>query len=699
MIGLAAGLLVWEAIRFEVFDRLEATTWDWRVSMLAEPGRCTRDIRLILIDQSSLDWGEKVNNWSWPWPRETYAAILEFCRIGGARAVAFDMLFTEASSWGSDDDVAFGAALSHARDSAVGLPLNRLQGADTRWPQTVPLPGHRVLGVEGFGGTAPGISLQMPKASFPVAEVATNVGMLASVNMRSDRDSVVRRVDLFHFFDGQWVPSLGVAASLLANPGASMKMGVEEFAIGNRHIPLDANGQAILRFRGPTQTHAATNAALVIQSYLRIREGAVPPLNPAVFSNAYVFVGVTAPGLLDLKPTPLSPIYPGVEIHATALDNLLSEDFMRDVSGEWVMIAVLGFALVCGVLGRMASSGLRSAILFATLLPLPFIGGILAYMDGYWLPVAGPAAGGLLALLTAVTVNYAVEGRQKRFLKGAFSQYLSPEVIERIVRDPERLKLGGETRELTIFFSDVKGFTSISEMLNPEQLTTLLNLYLTAMTDIIMEEGGTVDKYIGDAIVAFWNAPLDDAEHANRAVRAALRCQQQLLEMRPDLKDSFGWDLYARIGINTGKAVVGNMGSNQRFNYTFLGDAGNLASRLEGVNKEFGTYLLISEFTKALLSDEFVCRELGRVKVVGRAKPVAVFDPMFKADYEVRRHILGTFASGLDAYYAGRFQEAARFFETFENQDPPSKILLERCRQLAKAPPPAWDGVWEMHGK
>jgi adenylate cyclase len=402
---------------------------------------------------------------------------------------------------------------------------------------------------------------------------------------------------------------------------------------------------------------------------------------------------------MDLKPTPLSPVYPGVEIHATALDNLLSEDFMRDVSDEWVTIAVLGFALACGVLGRMASSGLRSAILFVTLLPLPFVGGLLAYMDGYWLPVVGPAAGGLLALLTAVTVNYAVEGRQKRFLKGAFSQYLSPEVIDRIVRDPEKLKLGGETRELTILFSDVQGFTSISEMLNPEQLTTLLNQYLTAMTDIMMEEGGTVDKYEGDAIIAFWNAPLDDHEHATRAVRAALRCQQRLGEMRPELKEFCGRDLYARYGINTGKVVVGNMGSNQRFNYTFLGDAGNLASRLEGVNKEFGTYLMISEFTKALLSDEFACRELGRVRVVGRAKPVAVFDPMFAADYEVRRHIMDTYASGLAAYYAGRFAEAVRFFQTFADQDPPSRILLERCQMLAKAPPPSWDGVWEMRGK
>jgi adenylate cyclase len=412
-----------------------------------------------------------------------------------------------------------------------------------------------------------------------------------------------------------------------------------------------------------------------------------------------VLVGVTAQALLDLKPTPLSRVYPGVEIHATALDNLLSGDFLRDVSGECALLAIIGFALVCGVLGRMSSSGWRSASLFVVLLPLPFLGGLLAYMDGYWLPVAGPAVGGLLSLLAALSVNYAVEGRQKRFIKGAFSQYLSPEVIERIVQDPAKLKLGGETRELTILFSDIQGFTGISEMLTPEQLTTLLNQYLTAMTDIVMEEGGTVDKYEGDAIIAFWNAPLDVDDHAARAVRAALRCQRRLAEMRPDFKTLCGRDLHARFGVNTGKVVVGNMGSNQRFNYTFLGDAGNLASRLEGVNKEFGTYLMISEYTKTLLGDEFVCRELARVKVVGRAASVRVFEPMLRADYDARRNVMDTFASGLAAYYEGRFLEAGKFFETFASQDPPCRIFLARCRAFEQSPPSTWDGVWEMRDK
>ncbi len=229
-------------------------------------------------------------------------------------------------------------------------------------------------------------------------------------------------------------------------------------------------------------------------------------------------------------------------------------------------------------------------------------------------------------------VNYSTEGRQKRYIKNAFKQYLSPAVIEQLISHPERLKLGGERRELSIFFSDLQGFTSISEGLSPEELTALLNEYLSAMTDIIQEEGGTVDKFEGDAIIAFWNAPLDLDDHALRAVRSALRCQESLARMRPAFRERVGKDLYMRIGINTGPAVVGNMGSHSRFDYTVLGDAVNLAARLEGINKQFKTYTMISQATLEQMADAFPVRELSRVAVVGRKEPVTVYEPMFEEE-------------------------------------------------------------------
>jgi adenylate cyclase len=296
-------------------------------------------------------------------------------------------------------------------------------------------------------------------------------------------------------------------------------------------------------------------------------------------------------------------------------------------------------------------------------------------------------------------MNYATEGKQKRFIKGAFKQYLSPVVIEELVHHPERLKLGGELRELSIFFSDVKGFTSISERLNPEELTALLNDYLTAMTDIIYAHGGTVDKYEGDAIIAFWNAPLAQKDHALLAVHTALECQAKLTALNPKYKAQIGSELYQRIGLNSGPVVVGNMGSRQRFNYTFLGDAGNLAARLEGINKQFGTSLLISSNTRKQLDESIAVREIARVQVVGRKEPVCVYEPMLLAYADSHRKVLDSFALGLEKYYAGSLTEALEHFTSIESQDAPAEAYVRRCRTLLATPPAEWNGVWVMTEK
>jgi adenylate cyclase len=219
------------------------------------------------------------------------------------------------------------------------------------------------------------------------------------------------------------------------------------------------------------------------------------------------------------------------------------------------------------------------------------------------------------------------------------------------------------------------------------------------MTDIILEEGGTVDKYEGDAIIAFWNAPLDQEDHAIRGVRAALRCQQKLAELRPGFKERVGRDIKARIGMNTGSVVVGNMGSHQRFDYTFLGDAGNLAARLEGINKQFGTFFMISEFTLERLGNTFAARELSRVRVVGKAKPVTVYEPMLREDHTAQTDILAVFDAGLHAYYRGDFRAAIEAFETIREQDPPAAAYLRKCKDLVANPPEKWDGVWVMTEK
>jgi adenylate cyclase len=290
---------------------------------------------------------------------------------------------------------------------------------------------------------------------------------------------------------------------------------------------------------------------------------------------------------------------------------------------------------------------------------------------------------------------FIVQGQEK-FIRHSFKHYLSPVVIDQLIHNPDRLKLGGERKELTLLFSDLEGFTKISEGLDPEDLTQLLNEYLTAMTEIILEEEGTVDKFEGDAIIAFWNAPLDIEDHAKKAVKAALRCQEKLSELRPYFLDQYGKRLYMRIGINTGYAIAGNMGSSTRFDYTVLGDAVNLAARLEGANKYYGTYTMISSATYELLDEQFQCRELGKIRVVGRSGPVTVYEPLaYKKPLPVDQN----FDKGREFFYQGNFDQALAAFNCRENEDPAARAYCEKCRELIGKDIRNWAGVWELDSK
>ncbi|MFA4916443.1 MAG: adenylate/guanylate cyclase domain-containing protein, partial [Syntrophales bacterium] len=341
----------------------------------------------------------------------------------------------------------------------------------------------------------------------------------------------------------------------------------------------------------------------------------------------------------------------------------------------------------------------KGFLVYSFFITLPVFLCLAAYLHGFWLPLIVQEAGITITLISGGIIYYSTEGRQKLFIKNAFKQYLSPTVIEELIEHPERLKLGGERQVLSIFFSDLEGFTSISESMEPEELTTFLNDYLSAMTDIIHEEGGTVDKYEGDAIIAFWNAPLRQPDHARRCVCAALRCQAKLAEKRQSIRERIGRDLKMRIGINTGAAVVGNMGSHTRFDYTMLGDAVNLASRLEGINKQFGTYTLISHSTFEHLEKAFPVRELSQVIVVGRREPVKIYEPMFPEEFLSRKEDLTVFSAGLEAFYEGNFATAEKIFAETKNRDPAAAAYHAKCRLFIDTPPEDWQGVWVVTTK
>ncbi len=694
LIGLAAGAAVLGMQALGLLEPLENITWDWRVRALARPGPATSRIKLIALDQASLDWAQKNSGLSWPWPRQVYAPIVQFLARGGAKAAVLDIIFSEPSVLPGDDE-ALGEALRRSGMAVGAVMLGRTTGQATAWPKAWQDKLPRVR-----GATAPppelSRSLSMPKAVLLVPPIARGCRALGNIMEETGGDQVIRRITPLRFFDGRAVLSLGLAAYCAGHDcGLSWQSG--RLGVGGLSVPLDEEGRAILRFRGPPGTHQKFSAAAVIQSELMIQEGRRPTIDPALFKDSLVLVGFTAPGLHELRATPLSPNFPGMEVHATALDNLLSGDFIHPTPFWLAALTLLLLTLLSGLLAVRSGQTWQITLCFIGGLAAPAALGLAAYGLGWWWPVAAPLMAVFLTMVGVVVLKSATEGRERRFIKQVFRHYLSPEVIERILADPSRLRLGGERRELSIFFSDLEGFTGISERMDSVALTELLNDYLSLMTDIILAEGGTLDKYEGDAIIAFWNAPLDQPDHAARAVRAAIKCQQALGERQDEFAARAGGPLKMRIGVNTGNVVVGNLGSKSRFDYTVLGDAANLASRLEGANKIFGTGILVAKATWDQTGGGIAGRELGSVRVVGRQEPVPVIEPLAKegGSGEADQAI---FAEALGQMRGGRWQEAAAIFDSLQG-DPAAGIFARRSRELDSAGADRWDGVWEQSVK
>ncbi|MCX6565849.1 MAG: adenylate/guanylate cyclase domain-containing protein [Candidatus Aminicenantes bacterium] len=702
-VGAAALLIVLGLDAVHAFRRLEWKSWDSRMSAFADPAKASKDIVLILVDQYSLDfYGNQ--GITWPWPRELYGTIVRHLAAGGATACFFDITMTEGSRFGVEDDQAFAAAL--AETGNVFVPVFLSAEAPGSGPGVDPA-GWALFRTKAAGTSGPArVSKRAGEVfrsfTLPIPEILGAARGAANVRVNPDGDTIYRRIPLFFSFRGKseagadvpdetfTVPSVPWALASATRPG-----------LDSRPIPVDDEGRLVIRFFGPAGTYRAYPAAAVINSYAQSLEGKNPQVPPQEFAGKTVLVGLSAVGLFDIKASPLSGVVPGVEIQAAALDTILNGKGFRFPGrpATWIYIGIL--ALAAGLALSLLRKTAAQAAAFAGFLILPVFGAAGAFRAGYWLDFVAPVSAVLLSLIGAAVMNYGVEGRERRFLKGVFHHYLSPAVIERILEDPGRLRLGGEQREITSFFSDVAGFTSISEALGPADLVSLLNAYLTEMTDLILDSGGTLDKYEGDAIIAFWNAPLDDPDHALRAGRTALACQACLAAMAPDLEKKFGRRLRMRIGLNTGPAIVGNMGSSRRFDYTAIGDTINLAARLESAGKQYGVHLLAGEATVEKAGDALVSREVDIIRVVGKTKPVRIYELVGERgsvpESTVRR--LELFRRGLALFRERAFGEAGAVLSGI-GDDPVAALYRDRCRTLTEAPPPDdWDFVFNLQTK
>ena len=703
--GFAVGLAVF-ALTFllgllKVFRPLEWKSWDARVQLLADPEQASKDIVLLAVDQYSLDIFEKEQGLGWPWPRQIYTGILDFLKTGGAKAVFFDLMLTEASTYGVDDDRLLAEAMARAGNVFLPVFLSAAEGeagpgeeeilARSALPRgsggTVPSPDS-TLGISGRRGE--GTVPLARSAALPVDVLAAAAVKMGNVQFVPDGDSVYRRLSLVFRYGAWLLPAVPLAMAEFISDGVAL-----------REVPLDRSGKMILRFFGPDGTYKTYSIGAVINSQARIEEGLEPQVHPREFAGKAVIVGTKAAGLLDFRPTPFGGVYPGMEILATALDNIVHGGAIREAPAAVTWVSVLFLALLAGIGTTLLKKIGHLAVLGLALPTVAGAGSLLAARAGLWVEFVAPAFAGVTAFIAASLLNYGVEGRQRRFIKNAFRYYLSPQVIDRVLDNPALLRLGGERREITAFFSDVAGFTSISEGLSPEDLVGLLNAYLSEMTDIILDLGGTLDKYEGDAIIAFWNAPVDQPDHALRACRAALRCRKRLAELREGFRDRYGHEVRMRIGVNSGPAVVGNMGSERRFDYTAMGDTMNLASRLESAGKIYGVSTLVGEETERRVRDEILAREVDVIRVVGKKQPIRVFELLGEKGAVAAEEFekADRFGRALETYRAQRFSEATAMFEAIAG-DPVAAIYAGRARLSAASPPPGdWDGVYELDKK
>jgi adenylate cyclase len=679
-----------EVLRYKQFD----------VAQILKPAATPKfRVTIVEIDEESL-----ASIGQWPWPRTVVADLILKLRAAGAIVIGFDVLFPEPDRTSPtlfiktirgldpelvnllkrlpDNDAVMATAMRHALVVLGQSGFERVGIKTDRPPRKAP---HGELGEDphpyllNFPGLIRNIA--------PLEDAARGVGM---ITVKPELDGVTRRVPLVSRVGPDVFPSLAIEMLRIATGGGAYATQTGPSGLtgiimrgtgGQVKIPTDRDGHFWIHFRKSERDR-----------YISAKDVLAVKAPPALLRNKLVLVGASAVGLRDIKATPLEAAIPGVEAQAFVIENILSKTFLTRpfwTTGAEIIFTVLISLLLIIVVPLLGP--IRSLI-------IGFIG-VAASAGGVWyafdqkgllLDVTFPASATFAVYAVLAYMNYVGEERSKRQVRSAFSRYMSPALVEQLAEQPGRLVLGGETKELSILFSDIRGFTTISEGLDAAELTGLINDYLTPMSEVILENRGTIDKYIGDAIMAFWNAPLNDPQHAEHSCRAALGMLTALKTFneedakraatggRPHIPIRIG------IGINTGPCSVGNMGSMQRFDYSVLGDAVNLAARLESATKEYGVEIIIGENTQALVP-KLATMELDLVKVKGKTEASRIFGLFGDESYAASPEFAKLKARNHDMLTAARDEKWAQLEE-----------LIAECRAVADG---RLDGYYDIFQK
>jgi adenylate cyclase len=683
------------------FEVAELKALDHLVRQYADPAKADPDLLLLAVDESSLEAFGR-----WPWSRDRFGYVIRYLKQAGVKAVVFDVLFLEPDENAEEFDQSFAEDMKAAGN--VFLPM--LFQAESN-PIPPALQERATLSIQPADAGGVMATDIYPGVKLPIPVLAQQARGLGVINLSADADGPTRRIPLWGQVSGQVVPhlSLAVAQHLLGSKGVSIQAD-DSVQIGSHTVPIGPDGTMLIDWHGSLeQTYHAKKYSIgrVLQSFAQQQKGERPSLDPLPFKDKVVFIAGTAAGLYDLRVTPFSSATPGVLIHMAALDNLLHGQALRPAPRWFSQLTLLVLCLIsAGTFILFRSYRLKFGVTIG--LAVLYYGLVVHAFSGHerWLELIFPEVALALTFGTAATVEYVTEGKQRRLMRAAFDKYMSADVVEEIMRNPEAIKLGGEKKEISIFFSDIAGFTSISEKMPPEDLVALLNRYLSAMTTIIKNiHRGNVNKYLGDGIMALFGAPLNDPKHATLACFAALDCQAELARLREIWKQEGLADIGARIGINSGPCIVGNMGSEERMEYTVMGDSVNLASRLEGASKFYDTLILIGQRTAELARPDIEVREIDLLRVKGKREPVVVYELLGrKGQLEAQKQkVVEVYLEGLGAYKARDFSMAcARFSDaiTLDPSDGPSRVYLDRSIVYRQNPPLSnWDGVYELTSK
>ncbi|XXF77536.1 adenylate/guanylate cyclase domain-containing protein [Myxococcaceae bacterium GXIMD 01537] len=756
VLSTVAAALGWSFDALRMSDA-ERTAYDLGLTTFRKAHEKSRDVVVVAIDQDSID-GIRANpqyarNFgTWPWSRNLWARVVEQLEYEGARAVVFDAVMDERATDPAGDlqfaqvlrdtrlpfYVGFSAMSATPLPRATPAPAAPVASAEETlpaealptepppaeeeefvevdseevYPPADPAEAARALAfpVRYSDGRSP-LPLD-PRATLaqngekfptpPISPLLTAVDGFGLVNAEPDPDAVLRRTRFAYSDGNNTYVTLAVAVAADLYGASELEFSGRTLRLGQRTFAINADGSAEIDFGGTLyERHRVVRLLDVLDAAAHRAQGEPTGLEPDLFRGKVVVIGGTAVGLNDVKATPFKVESPGVAKQAAVIENLLAGRFITD-SPFWVnLLLAFAVALLSAVL-VMVPRWTPLEIGWPLLLPFAVFGvtGKVLGVSGVHMLTAMPVVAGELASLSAVAINRLFANREADFIRQAFSRFMEPKLVEQMISARQLPRLDGENFEMTAFFSDIRGFSTFSERFkqDPRALVRILNTYLTRVSAALLREGGCLDKYIGDAVVCLFGAPLRHEDHAVRACRGALAVKAEVDALRAEFRAQGLPDVYTRIGVNTAVNFVGNFGSEQLFAYTAMGDGMNLAARLEGANKAYGSVIMIGARTCELARDFIEVRELDRVRVAGKTEAVTVFELLALKGRlpEPQRVTVERYHEALALYRQARFAEAAAVLEAQAKVDPddgPTQALLERCREYEKSPPEKFDGV------